>query len=125
MREIRWALPLILAVSGAQCVSAGIPGASQRTLDSLPYRFEENRGQAPAGNPFVARSANYEVLIGAEGPVIEYNACGGKRATLGTIVRGGNRHAVISGEQAESTRSNYIFGNEPAKWLENVSSYGR
>jgi len=100
-------------------------GCEASTLSSLPYRFEQNRGQAPAGNPFVARSSNYEVLASPAGPILVYQGPGKKRQSLETVIRGGDRHARITAENPQSTHTNYLIGSDPGKWLHDVPSFGR
>jgi uncharacterized protein (TIGR03437 family) len=101
------------------------PREFRKALDSLPYRFEENRGQAPAGNPFIARGAGYQVLIGADGPTMLLSADGKHRVALGTLIRGGNRHAKITGEELLPVKATYMIGNRSDEWLENISSFSR
>jgi uncharacterized protein (TIGR03437 family) len=113
-----------LALAGTRVVAAAVNTAPQHSLDSLPYRFEENRGQAPAGARFVARDGNYEVLIGAAGPVLVLKSAG-TQTSLATVLQGGNRGARISGEQPAAARANFLLGNDPSKWLRDVPNFGR
>lgn len=106
-------------------VACGACYANTNVLQSLPYRFEQNRGQAPAASSFVARSSNYEVLANAAGPVFLYKAAGKKQYRLETVIRGGNRLTPITGESPEAARVNYLIGNDPAQWLHDIPNYGR
>jgi len=117
---------VIIAALAAWPAVAGLStGPVERSLSALPWRFEQNRGQAPAGAAFVARSAHYEVMIGEEGPVMRYRRADGKTGVLGTVIRGGNRRASISGEQPAAARANYLIGNRQDQWIENVAGFGR
>jgi uncharacterized protein (TIGR03437 family) len=125
-RSLRIAAVAALTVLPA---AAARPAPNARTarltLQALPWRFEPNRGQAPADAAFVARGADYEVLISAQGPVMRFRRPGGKLGVLGTVIRNGNRRAVITGERPSTAHANYIIGNQPEKWLENIGGFDR
>lgn len=119
------ALAVLPGAAARPGLTAGGAEFAQRSLSALPWRFEQNRGQAPAGTAFIARGANYQVLIGPAGPVMRFRRADGKPGQLGTVIRGGNRRAAISGEQPTAARANYLIGNQPDKWLENVPGFSR
>ena len=111
--------------TGTNCPGAESKGTAQQSLNNLPWRFEQNRGQAPAGTAFIARSARYEILIGEEGPVMRFDTGQKRMGALGTVIRGGNRHAAISGEQPLAARANYFLGSKPDAWIQDVAGFGR
>lgn len=124
MNRAKLVIGVVWALAGTRMVAAGALTESQHSLDALPYRFEENRGQAPAETRFVARDGNYEVLMEPAGPVLALNSAD-KQTTLRTVLQGGNRNARISGEQPAAGRANFLLGNDPSKWLRDVPNFGR
>ena len=115
----------------------------------LPLSFEVNRGQTEADAKFVARGGGYTLLLTNRGePVLalqgqprrpaQRRADGRRQANpvseppapaervlLRLAFPGGNPSPQVQGEQRLPGYSNYLIGNDPAKWLTGVPHYAR
>jgi hypothetical protein len=120
-------------------------GARARSLlAGLPLRFEPNQGQAnlnaeDSRAKFVARGSGYSLLLGSEGAILNLSsrvpesaaASKGKPGVLDRVeslrmrLAGSNPEAVLTASDALSSTSNYILGNDPAKWRHNVPQFAR
>jgi len=113
----------------------------------LPLSFEVNRGQASADAKFVARGGGYALTLTDQGePVLALHrlsrqaaesplesrvqadsGSGLRKPREQTLLRlefpGGNHAPQVQGEQLMAARSNYLIGNDPAKWLTGVPHY--
>jgi hypothetical protein len=128
--------------------SARVDERKGATVGQLPLSFEVNRGQAAADAKFVARGGGYAMLLTGRGePVLALH--GQPHQTAGshvespqqassselrepseqTLLRlefpGGNPTPHVQGEQPMAARSNYLVGNDPAKWITGVPHYAR
>lgn len=115
----------------------------------LPMRFESNEGQFDAQVKFAASGAGYALVLTRDQAVMSLYtgdhsvpAAGTARdlngqerqvepsaETNAAVIRmklvNANSTASVSGENELPGRSNYFFGNDPAKWRAGVSSYSR
>jgi uncharacterized protein (TIGR03437 family) len=88
---------------------------------SVPLSFEPNRGQAPAPARYLARGSSYTLYL-ESGEVV---VAGRNGRSLRTTLAGANRKAVVVGEDAQSSVSNYFVGSDPGKWQSSVPNYAR
>src|SRR5579864_1207273 len=94
--------------------------------DSLPFRFEANQGQADPAIRFIARGQGYNLALTATGSALSLFDLEHRRsATVRTRIAGGNPSPILDAIDRQSTETNYIRGNDPAKWLRNVPSWSR
>lgn len=99
----------------------------------LPVLFEENRGQAPDEVRFLARTADFLLLLtGREAILVPWNRAAStpqEGSPAPSVVRmtfpGSDGETHIAGEQAESARTSYLRGSDPAGWHGNVPNYRR
>jgi hypothetical protein len=96
----------------------------------LPLTFEANAGQADGRVKYLSRGAGYTLFLtsGNEAVVsLARTTAGGERLT--TAVRmtmpGSKDAEAIRALEPQSNVSNYIYGNDPKRWLTGVKHYGR
>jgi uncharacterized protein (TIGR03437 family) len=106
--------PLVFATTGVTLV------------DGLPFRFEANQGQADPSVRFIARGQGYNLGLTTSGSALSLFDLEHRRsAIVRTRIVGANRSPVLEAIDRQSTKTNYIRGNDPAKWLRNVPSWSR
>jgi hypothetical protein len=100
--------------------------AFQRYLN-LPLVFEPNVGQAPAGVGFTARANGYSLALTGSQAVLGLHRKASKGANAGIRMRlvGGNASPSMTGLERTASSSNYLIGNQPAKWRIGVPNYAR
>lgn len=102
-------------------------------LARLPLMFEPNLGQAnlDAGDPrvrFVARGSGYGLFLGTEGAILSLSSHDASKhqarvERLQMKLAGANRNAALAGADLLPGKSNYFFGNDPAKWRHDVPQF--
>jgi uncharacterized repeat protein (TIGR01451 family) len=130
---------------GASAQSGTPDGATRARIDSaygkLPLQFEANRGQQPAPVKFLSRGKDYTVFLTPDGATLSLRKVKsqahidkpGQPATehleaavdLRLKLEGGNRAARMTGAGPLPGATNYLIGNDPAKWRTNVASYAK
>ena len=117
------AVPLAAALSTTGVAAPHIdPGYGR-----LPIGFEMNRGQTSREVGFLSRGADHTLFLTRDEAVL---ALHGSPRQAGTAVRmrwvGGTRASgALAGLDPRPGRTNYFVGNDPARWLRNVPTYGR
>jgi uncharacterized protein (TIGR03437 family) len=102
------------------------PGTRVALVDSLPFRFEANQGQADPSIRFIARGQGYNLSLTATGSALSlFDREHRRSAIVRTRIAGGNRNPVLEPLDHQLTQTNYIRGNDPAKWLRDVPSWSR
>ena len=91
----------------------------QSVLDA-PLRFEANQGQTDPRVKFVSRGPGYTVLLSGSDAVLNLRG-GPVRMTL----PGSRPSAIAEGIDPLPGVSNYLIGNDRAKWRTGVPSFGR
>jgi uncharacterized repeat protein (TIGR01451 family) len=106
-------------------------------LAGLPLMFEPNQGQAnldPADRraQFIARGSGYSLMLGSEGAILNLRSPDQRsdhKATridsLRMKLANANPSASLSGGDLLPSKSNYILGNDPAKWRHDVPQFAR
>src|SRR5260370_30774044 len=87
----------------------------------LPIGFEPNLGQTDARVNFLERVSGYLLLLTPTGAALSLS--GAERIGI-KLVRG-NPTARGEGLEALPGKSNYLIGNDRAKWRTNVANYAR
>jgi hypothetical protein len=93
----------------------------------LPLRFEANHGQWDPKVAFLARGAGYDLFLTPEAATLALHARKDehkKSAAVSMHVLGGRASMPVA-EETQPGRTNYFFGNDPARWRTNVEGYGR
>ncbi|HKX32943.1 MAG TPA: SBBP repeat-containing protein [Blastocatellia bacterium] len=94
----------------------------------LPLRFEANAGQTDSQVKFLSHGSGYTLfLTSAEAVLALRNSRSKADAESKSLIRMKFSGAVpvpqLEGAEALPGRSNYLIGNDPSKWRQNVASY--
>jgi hypothetical protein len=115
-------LSLTFLSTGARHGAARLPSrpAPRTAFAALPLRFEENDGQFAPRVRYMARASGATLSLADDGATLSLRF--GPTLTLG--VAGGASAAPRASDELV-TRTHYLRGNDPSKWLTNVRSFGR
>ena len=103
----------------------------------LPLMFEPNLGQAnldpaDARARFIARGSGYTLFLGTEGAIVSLRSSQGDQASkFGAFssfqmkLAGANPNASLSATDLLPAKSNYLLGNDSAKWRSGIPRYAR
>ena len=95
-------------------------------LARLPVAFELNVGQSARPVRFLAHGSGYGLFLTRQEAVLSLSA--GRGSAAPTVVMqfaGANPEADLSGTEKLPGRTNYFIGNDPSRWLRNVSQFAR
>src|SRR5258708_21224528 len=101
------------------------------SLSHLPLMFEPNVGQTDPSVKFLARGAGYSLFLNSEGAVLAlqhgHDAAHPARniETVAMKLVGADFGASVRGADNLPGKTNYFLGNDPTKWLHNVSQFAR
>jgi hypothetical protein len=128
MSGVRVGLCGLALVAGASALAAApaamsLPAAA-RALASVPAWFEPNPGLYGPQVRYVSRGAGYALLLEESGAVLRLMDESGS-ARLRIALAGANPKPVIEALNPLPARTNYLLGNQPARWRANVPHYGR
>lgn len=92
----------------------------------LPVSFEKNQGQTDPNVKFLARGNGYTLFLTDGEAVLRLRA---PKNEAESVVRIGfarsNAAPEVEGLEIQPGHSNYLIGNNPARWQRNVPLYGR
>ena len=132
--------------AGPASLLAALPsGASQHDarmkasslMARLPLMFEPNQGQAnldPSDTRarFIARGSGYTLFLGTEGAIVSLRSTerdkASKRGEFSSFqmkLAGANPKASLTATDLLPAKSNYLLGNDPAKWRSGIPQYAR
>jgi hypothetical protein len=110
---------LIIAISP---LNAATPGNRTTPLHKIPVAFIENCGQWNQSIKFATRKG--PLLASFENDAINLQIGNGQRLTV-QLAFEGTADPIVDGEEKRDAHYNFFFGNDPARWQTNVSSYSR
>ena len=128
-------------LSEAKLGSAKLGGQARSVFAGLPLMFEPNQGQGnldPADPrvKFVARGSGYSLFLGVEGAILNLRsqapkneASRGAKPVLARVdslrmkLAGSNPNAGLTATDLLPSTSNYLLGNDPAKWRRGVPQF--
>jgi len=94
---------------------------------SQPLSFEANQGQTDLAVKFLSRGNGYALFLTRDSAVFKLRSF--QQSESPAVVRmklaGANRDAKVSGADALPGIVNYFMGNDPNKWINSVSTFGR
>jgi hypothetical protein len=112
-------IPIVLGTCLLAAYASSAGAAS--TLTGLPLNFEANFGQAGTSDvQYVANGKSYGIALTHQGAVL---ALGDDKIRM--RLTGSSSDKAPTAEQPLPGTVNYFIGNDPAKWLTNVSTYGK
>jgi len=95
--------------------------ATAPNLQSLPLRFEPNRGQAGQTAAFAARSNRMALSLRADGAMVAFR----NGEAISMMLEGADAKAPMVGEQPLEGAANYLLGSRREDWISGVPGYGR
>jgi hypothetical protein len=119
-----WHPAVLMALAAAAPLLAENPNLE--SFAKLPLAFERNQGQADSRIAFMAHGLGYSVFLTRQEAVLELSSGPeGKRNVLRMGLASANPNPAVSGLEPLPGQSNYIIGNDPAKWHTGVPNFGR
>jgi uncharacterized repeat protein (TIGR01451 family) len=150
IEETATAVPSLLATAQElpSLPSGGTQSRAQSLFAGLPLIFEPNQGQrnldpADPRAKFVTHGSGYSLCLGSEGAILslvsrdrleakrskgdsrKHEASAAGVQTLKMKLAGANPNATVSGAELLPGKSNYLLGNDPAKWRSGVPQFAR
>jgi Domain of unknown function DUF11/Beta-propeller repeat len=101
------------------------------TYSQLPMTFEPNQGQTDASVRFLARGGGYSLYLTADEAILALQHSGSdtRTGTVRTSAVSMKLVGAISAEPAGDVllpgKSNYLIGNDPAKWHRGIPQFAR
>ena len=114
------AVPARAGAGSAQARPAGKP--------ALPMYFEANRGQTDASVKFFTRAAGYSLYLTATEAVTVLPRAAVSAREPGVVrmkLKGANATPAVRGMEILPGYTNYILGNDPARWRNGVKHYAK
>jgi len=136
----------VLVAASAENPKRPTPSAANLHYVSLPLAFEQNCGQANPAVKFLARGSGYAIFLTEKEAVMSLERSAAHSPNPfpagGSAARAARRNSPkkdvlrlrwvgaaaaprIEGLDPESGRTNYLIGNNPAKWVRDVPAYSR
>jgi uncharacterized protein (TIGR03437 family) len=117
---------LLVALAGSAVGDTPLKPATANSV-SLPLSFETNQGQTDPAVKFLSRGNGYALFLTRDSAVFKLRSF--QQSESPAVVRmklaGANPDARVSGADALPGIVNYFMGNDPNKWINSVSTFGR
>lgn len=113
--------------------AAATPTADQKAqLDArygqLPLGFEANRGQFDTAVRYLAQGQGYTLFLTEDEAVLSLRRADvgdGRSSVIRASLIGAQRQPKLQAEEQQKSRSNYLRGRDPSRWVRDVEHYGR
>src|SRR5579872_5463409 len=127
-------------VAGKEQGAPAQQAVNQKIVESygkLPLSFEANQGQADSQVKFISRGSGYSLFLTSTEAVLSLQEPPARKEPLpsapsaksAAVLRmklvGANLSPQLTGRDELPGKSNYFFGNNPAKWRTNVPNYAK
>jgi uncharacterized protein (TIGR03437 family) len=110
--------------------------AARRTYESLPQRFEANRGQSDPAVKFLARGDGFTIFLTDTGAVMRLRKglekvkgregeTAARSATLGMRLVGASASPRVLGVEEQPGKSNYFIGSDSRSWITDVPVWSK
>ena len=121
----------------------GLPVEVKEKYAQVPLSFEANQGQSGPAVKFIARGHGYSLFLTSTGLAfsVQRDAPNAHRAISSddadwenpeppsravlSVKFAGARAGHVEGLEEQAGKSNYFFGNDPAKWRTNIPHFAR
>lgn len=102
------------------------PATNASLMARLPLAFEPNMGQSAGEVKFLARGRGYGLFLTPTDAMLTLSAARGKSApSVRMQFSGASAAPAISGINKLPGHTNYFIGNDPSRWLRDVSQFAR
>ena len=92
---------------------------------NLPLVFESNQGQSNPIVKFLTHGSGYGLFLTQNEAVLALQHSAGQASTVRMSLEGANPNSQIAGTNPLLGKSNYLIGNDPAKWHRNVPQFAQ
>ena len=121
---VRGADPSVATDFAIPELSANHPNA-RVNFGQLPLRFEPNQGQTDARVDFMARGAGYGLFLTPDQVVLTLRSTAKSASVVRMELARANPSASATGANQLPGKSNYLIGNNPAKWHRNIPQFAQ
>ncbi len=125
MRIVATSCLLFLLLCSGTSLAGTIRKNEQLSLATLPIQFEPNKGQAEPRARFVARAANFDLVMRAGEFAIQSTRTGPGSEILAVRFVDANENASMVGSDLRSSESHYLRGRDPSQWHTHILNFGR
>ncbi|GAB3387491.1 DUF7948 domain-containing protein [Lysobacter fragariae] len=94
----------------------------------MPLAFEANQGQTDARVNFLSRGLGYSLFLTPTEAVFKMGGGTGDKAAPAVLrmgLVGANAAPRVAGEDRQQALSQYLRGNDPAKWQRDIAQFGK
>jgi hypothetical protein len=93
----------------------------------LPLSFEANYGRVDDEVKFLSRGSGYQLLLTSSAAVLQLQSrsANAEAVALSMKLAGANPAPRVFGRELLPGKSNYLIGNDPAKWRTDVPHYAK
>ena len=113
--------------SNACLLQSGVPLFGPNLKKDIPgesaVTFEPNLGQADSAYGFVSSAGGVNMRLNSGEALIEFPARKGVKASAVHAMLAGARQVAAVGLSPVVTRTNYLIGNDPSRWLTDVANF--
>ncbi len=114
----------IAAPFASQPSNAAIQQARAR-FGQLPMVFEPNHGQTDSRVKFLVHGSNYGLFLTANEAVLALHKSPQEVSVLRMALAHANANAQVQGADKLPGKSNYLIGNDPSKWHQNIPQFAK
>lgn len=119
MKSAAFCLATCLVLSAAPAETPKLPGG-------LPMAFVPNRGQFDPNVEYLSQGDGYSIYLTRQEAIIALRQSKeGAAAVIRMKTARGNTAAEVEGLQPLPGKSNYLSGDDPAKWRTNIPQFGK
>src|SRR5262245_20211322 len=111
----------LVCIGSAGQVHAAPAQLTAVRMDKLPVGFIENCGQWEETVKFAASKGHLCAFF--ENGAINLRVASGQKDALRLVFEGAAAQTTLTGEEKHRAHYNFFFGNDPARWQTNVSTY--
>lgn len=97
---------------------------AQLTYSHLPLVFEANQGQTNPQVKYLAHGSNYGLFLTGQEAVLTLHSAE-KSSVVRMALAEANLNPTVAGFDELPGKSNYIIGNDPAKWRHHIPQFAR
>ena len=103
------------------------PAAQQARahFGQLPMVFEPNQGQTDSQVKFLVHGSNYALFLTANEAVLALHKSPKEGSVLRMALAHASPNARIEGTDLLPGKSNYLIGNDPTKWHQNIPQFAK
>lgn len=104
---------------------ASRPASANPVFEGLPFLFEANQGQAAPEVKFLARGRGYGLFLTPAEAILSVRSNGNDRRIIRMKLASANPAPAVTGVNPLPGKTNYLIGNNPAKWHQNIPQFAK